>query len=133
MRIPRVYGARYCPTNMTHLNKTCFVAAVALVLAIPLAGFAKGTLGFEARITSSGFFHPTLEAVSVLAVVPGSAAATAGMRPGDRIVEVDGRPIKGASAEKMAARLDNARPGQHLEFTVERGSELLSLDLVVGH
>src|SRR5690606_25833788 len=46
------------------------------------------------------------DAVRLAAVTPGSPAARAGLRGGDRLLGVDGQPIEGGDG---AARLDHAR------------------------
>jgi regulator of sigma E protease len=51
--------------------------------------------------------------------VPGKPAAVAGLMAGDRIVAIDGAPVR--SPGDVAA-ITNARPGVPTVFTVERGS-----------
>lgn len=65
--------------------------------------------------------------VAIAGVTPGSAAAEAGVRSGDRIVAIDGAKIAGADAE---ARLDAARDaiGKHgenskMELRIVRGGQ----------
>jgi len=57
-------------------------------------------------------------------VIPGMPAHEAGMRPGDRIVAIEGEPI--ASFSEMVAMIE-PHPGEPLEFTVLRGEEELTL------
>src|SRR5438067_12587697 len=68
--------------------------------------------------------------VDILAMVgsvkPGSPAAQAGLRYGDRIVAVDGKPVEGFSALQ---EMVGSRAGQSTRFTIQRGKE--SLDTVV--
>ena len=67
--------------------------------------------------------HPT-EAAQVL---PGSAAAEAGFRQGDRLVRVDGKPIQD---QGMFIEAVQASKGQPLEVTVRRdGQELVLRDV----
>ncbi|GBE10657.1 regulator of sigma-E protease RseP [bacterium BMS3Bbin12] len=62
-------------------------------------------------------WRPAVPAV-IGRLVPGDPAATAGLRPGDRVVAVDGRAVKDWAAMAAAIR---ARPGQRMRVTVERG------------
>lgn len=116
---------------MASLRRVCIALVVALVVAASPAAAAKGKLGFQAKITISGFFHRTLKTVTVLAIAPDSPASAAGLAPGDRILKVNGEPIEGVPARKMSALVNDAKPGQHLKFAVMRGDELLVMDLVV--
>ena len=78
--------------------------AVAALLALPITRQAQaqqvpGTFGFAIDVDGEGFFlNPTLRTVTIKSVVPGRPAATAGIKPGDQIVEVEGRPVLGAKA-----------------------------------
>lgn len=60
----------------------------------------------------------------VVEVVAGTDAATMGIRPGDRILDIDGRPVADMQAI-MAAFAQNTGP--RIAFVVQRGSERLSL------
>lgn len=57
--------------------------------------------------------------LEVLAAMPGTPAARAGLRVGDRIVAVDGRTLADGSADQAAARL-RGEPGSAIALTVER-------------
>ena len=57
-------------------------------------------------------------------VVPGSAAAAAGLRPGDRIVSVDGRS---GAPEDLAAAIRESE-GRPITVTIERGGEQQALE-----
>ncbi len=59
----------------------------------------------------------------VTAVVPGSPAEEGGIRPGDRIVAVDGRRYR--VAEQFTDHVQNAG-ARELEFTIERGGETVT-------
>jgi serine protease Do len=60
-------------------------------------------------------------ALMVNGITPGSPAAEAGFRLGDRIVALDGRPITGLEA--LSRAVEDAPVGQEFTVTVERGGE----------
>ena len=88
------------------LRRTVLLTITAL-LAFPIARHAQaepvpGTFGFAIDVDGEGFFlNPTLKTVTIKSVVPGRPAATAGIKPGDQIVEVEGRPVLGAKAREL--------------------------------
>jgi hypothetical protein len=66
----------------------------------------------------------------VRAVVPGSGAANAGLRPGDRIVGV-GSTIVRTPAEAGRA-LQTQRIGQSVSYLIERGARLTEHEVLLG-
>lgn len=58
------------------------------------------------------------------AVVPGGAAETAGLRPGDVVTAIDGRTIDSFSELQRATAASGGRP---MTLAVQRGTETLSL------
>jgi regulator of sigma E protease len=60
-------------------------------------------------------------------VAPGSAAAAAGLQPGDRIVALNGRGVQRAGEVIRGVRL--LPDGQPLVLSVERGGQRLELRL----
>ncbi len=70
----------------------------------------------------------------VYLVVAGSAAAKAGVRCGDRITAIDGRPV--GTATQVGTAIDGRRPGQAVTVTVRRtashGSSTLHLRATLG-
>jgi len=87
----------------------------------------RGFLGIQLRRTTAGS-----ESLGVLvaSVVPGSPADSAGFRTGDRILAVEGQEAH--SADELTAMVRATRPGESIEVTVLRGSEILPLRAVVG-
>lgn len=67
--------------------------------------------------------------VEVVQVSPGSAAAAAGLRAGDRVLAIAGETIL---QTRDVARLIEPRAGVRTPIEVRRGSEVLTLDAVPG-
>ncbi|MFE1265217.1 trypsin-like peptidase domain-containing protein [Streptomyces albogriseolus] len=63
-------------------------------------------------------------------VSTGGPGAKAGIRPGDVITEVDGRPVR--SGEELIVKTRAHRPGDRLELTLERDGEERTVSLVLG-
>ena len=61
------------------------------------------------------------EAPKVTAVSDGSPAASAGLRVGDEIVEIDGEPV--GSGDDLRSELEEREPGTKVTVTVVRGGE----------
>jgi serine protease Do len=72
----------------------------------------------------------TAEGVVVAAVEPDSAAATAGLQPGDVVVEIDRQPVRTvADFDRLA---QGATPERPLTFRIERGGASLYVALTPG-
>jgi serine protease Do len=69
------------------------------------------------------------EAPVVGSVRPASPAAKSGIRAGDTIVEVDGRPI--ARTIDLSAAINRRYAGDTLQFKVRRGQETLARDVAI--
>jgi hypothetical protein len=63
--------------------------------------------------------------VQVVDVVAGSPAEEAGLKPGDLMVEIDGRQV--FSADEVARLVGSRRPGDAITVTVERDGDTLDL------
>ena len=77
-------------------------------------------LGFD-------FWYPTVPAV-VGTILPESPAERAGLRPGDRIIEVNGEPV--ADFPALVQRVQPS-PGRTLRVTLERGDDRITLPIEV--
>ncbi|SDJ90921.1 S1C family serine protease [Billgrantia gudaonensis] len=94
----------------------------------------RGWLGIEAQemtpelAASFGLNAP--QGVVIAGVVPDGPAARANLRPGDVLLEVDGRPI--LDARVVMSDIAAIEPGAELPLTVVRGGETLSVTLEVG-
>jgi len=70
---------------------------------------------------------PEVSGVLVVRVVPNSPAATAGVRRGDVILQVDGQPI--TTAEQLQSVVEDSRLGQVLQIKVQRGAQTQQLSV----
>ncbi|MEH2057004.1 MAG: HhoA/HhoB/HtrA family serine endopeptidase [Nostoc sp.] len=70
---------------------------------------------------------PEVNGVFVIRVVPNSPAASAGVRRGDVILQVDGKAI--TSAEQLQNFVEDSRLGQVLQVKVQRGNQTQQLSV----
>jgi S1-C subfamily serine protease len=107
---------------------------VALVLSVvSFAAPAKGRLGFGVAVATDGYFSTTLAQVKVDSVHPGSPSEKAGLKAGDLIIELNGKPIKGASGLVLKKTLARVEPGDHVVLKVLRAvQDVLVIDIVAG-
>ncbi|ASC71304.1 Putative serine protease HhoA [Halomicronema hongdechloris C2206] len=70
---------------------------------------------------NAGFMLPEVNGVLIVQVMANTPAATAGLRRGDVIVEVDGEPV--TAADELQQRVENSRVGQALQVGVRRGQQ----------
>ncbi|BAZ02199.1 peptidase S1 and S6 chymotrypsin/Hap [Tolypothrix tenuis PCC 7101] len=70
---------------------------------------------------------PEVNGVLVMRVVPNSPAASAGIRRGDVIVQIDGQAI--TTAEQLQNVVENSRLGQVLQLKVQRGNQTQQLSV----
>ncbi len=94
----------------------------AIVVAGPLANFVLAIVIFAAIFT---FYGKQLTSARVDAVQPGSAAATAGLAPGDLVVAIDGSPVETFSDMQ---RVVGSSAGKTLAITVDRAGKTVVLD-----
>jgi regulator of sigma E protease len=96
---------------------------VAIVFAGPAVNFIFAAVVWAILFAVVGV--PAHQA-AVGSVSPGSAAAAAGLRAGDRIVEIDGTPITWFEELRSIVR---ANPGRRLSFLVRRGQVTLTMPI----
>ena len=93
----------------------------AIVAAGPFANFLLAIVIFAAIFTLYGRQTTTAR---VDAVQPDSAAAAAGLKPGDVVLAIDGRPIESFSDMQ---RVVSASAGRTLTFRIDRGGAPITL------
>ena len=116
---------------MSSLSRALIVTLLVALSAPALA--AQDDFGFRTETSTTRILSPRLNRVVVTEVTPGSAAAVAGLQPGDVVLERNGHRVSGVSARDMAAGLE-VNPGQHLHLTVRHpGTGVAALTLTRGH
>jgi S1-C subfamily serine protease len=121
------------------------VAGIGLGLAVPMDDHSRqilGSLMHEGRVRraflgvvgGSRPLPPRLagevgrrQGLEVVQLLDGSPAAAAGVRPGDLILDLDGRPIEGVG--DLQRMLDGQAVGRRMGVRVARDGHLLNLDL----
>jgi regulator of sigma E protease len=93
------------------------VLAVAIFAALFMALSGSYRLGFELRGTSDNV------TATINRVLPDSPAEAAGLRAGDRVVQINGTPVDGDSIRSTI----QASEGRPLRLTVARGGETVQL------
>jgi S1-C subfamily serine protease len=87
----------------------------------PEDSLVPGTVGVLVRDNAG--------AVLVSAVRPGSAAAAAGVQPGDQVEKLNGAPV--ASAREFYRRVLDIPPGSVVKLELRRGERLEAIELPV--
>ncbi len=96
-----------------------------VVLAGPAANFIAAILIFAAFFTFAGF--PSTPS-KVTEIQQGSAAAAAGLQPGDRIVSIAG---KATARFEDVQKIVMIRPGEAVDMVVDRNSKTLTLPVTL--
>jgi len=79
---------------------------------------------------NSAFTVPEVNGVIVVRVLPNTPAATAGIRRGDVITQIDGETI--TKAEQLQSLVENSKLGQNLRVEVMRGAQKKILQVRPG-
>lgn len=91
----------------------------------------EGRLGFTVDFSADRTaLDARLKRVVVTEVAPASAAARAGMRQGDVLEQLDGKPLAGSSARRFFDTLGKVAPGQRVVLVVAREGTSVPLVLV---
>jgi hypothetical protein len=70
--------------------------------------------------------------LTIAAVDPQGPAKPAGLRPGDRVVTIDGSPVTGLLPSPAITLARNHRPGTTLTLGIERGGTPMTIKIVVA-
>jgi S1-C subfamily serine protease len=121
------------------------VAGIGLGLAVPIDDHSRRILGslmhdgrvrraFLGVVGGSRPLPPRLagevgrrQGLEVVQLLDGSPAAAAGVRPGDLILDLDGRPVEGVG--DLQRLLDGEAVGRRMDVRVARAGNLLNLGL----
>ncbi len=76
------------------------------------------------------FLVPEITGVLVVRVLPNTPAASAGMRRGDVIVQIEEQPIN--TADQVQNLVENSRVGQILRMKLQRGNQTASIGVSTG-
>jgi len=94
----------------------------------------RGWIGVEPNDLSpelaQTFGVQVTQGVLITGVLQGGPAALAGIRPGDVIVQVAGRPTHNVA--QLLTAVAALKPGNAAPFAVQRGTELLEISVVSG-
>jgi regulator of sigma E protease len=117
--------ARMTPTERQGAFQTKPLSArAAIVAAGPIANFLLAIIIFALTFTVVGV-HVTAPRVDEL--VPDGPAATAGFRPGDLILRIDGQPIESFADMQ---RIVSASADRELTFEINRGGTVVTLSAI---
>lgn len=106
-------------------NKKTVLQRISVIFAGPLMNFFLAILLLAVIFIFYGV--PDIPTTRVQDTLPGKPAAAAGIKPGDVIVEIDGKKID--SWEQLSKTV-GASPGRQLDIVVERNRERLSFMMV---
>src|SRR5271167_1636087 len=101
-----------------------------LIAASFIACFLVGFVYLPLKLPEATGIHPGFGDFQVASVTPGSPGDTAGVKPGDRIVNVDGRVVQ--TQGEVASALSNTRFDHAVSIVVLRGSREVHLQLTLN-
>ncbi len=104
-------------------------AAAGPAVAVPAPGTSGAPQGRRVSFGTMPDFAFEGPGVKVEAVVPGSPAEKAGVKPGDVLLKLDGTAV--ASLRDYSERLKAARPGQTVRATLRRDGKELDVDVTL--
>ncbi len=123
---------------MARMTRRNVMVAASWVLAMPRTALAQddpkpGSFGFSIDVDGEGFFlNPTLKSVTIKSVVPGRPAFDAGIKAGDQVLQVEGKPVAGAKARDLEPHMKK-NVGEKLNLRLRRPSgEVYSVTLVAA-
>lgn len=91
---------------------------------LPASMFSSVNESLEGEFDGIGIvFNASTDTITVLSVIPQGPSAKAGVRPGDRIVKIDGRNVAGQKIpQDSMVRLMRGPRGSHVKLSVKRAS-----------
>jgi S1-C subfamily serine protease len=90
----------------------------------------RAFLGVSARTQADGGNSEVGTGAEIVSVEPGSAAADAGLRPGDVVTAVGDRPV--TTSTELTAAVRSKAPGEEVSLTVRRGSGTQKVEVTLG-
>ena len=94
----------------------------------------RGWIGVEPRELTPEFVEnfklPVAQGVLITGVLQDGPASKGGMRPGDVVVSVAGRPV--ASTAQLLSAVAQLKPGAEAALGVQRGAQAVSLSVTVA-
>ena len=118
--------------RLLHLDRRLWLRAQTVALAVVVLALLFAQLVFQNRLAARrigvtlGDATPGLD---IETVSPDGPGARGGLRAGDRVLAVNGRPIADEGAYQVAAR---DLPGGAVAFVVDRGGQRLVLQIAPG-
>ena len=100
---------------------------------IPAKMFAEVNESLEGEFDGIGIvFNASTDTITVLSVIPKGPSSEAGVRPGDRIVKIDGRTVAGQKIpQDSMVRMMRGKRGTRVKLGVKRASldELVDIEV----
>jgi Do/DeqQ family serine protease len=94
----------------------------------------RGWVGVEIQEVTpelaEAFRLPSTSGALIAGIMRGSPADKAGVKPGDLLVAIDGKPVKDAQA--MLGLIANLAPGQRAQFALRREGKAVELPITIG-
>jgi putative serine protease PepD len=90
----------------------------------------RAFLGVRAQNATDGENRSVGTGAEVVSVEPGSAAAEAGLQPGDVVTAVGDRPV--TTSTELTAAIRSKAPGEDVELTVRRGDQTRTAEVTLG-
>jgi S1-C subfamily serine protease len=90
----------------------------------------RAFLGVSARTAVDDDIREVGTGAEVVEVEPGSAAADAGIQPGDVIIAVGERPV--TTSTELTAAIRSQAPGEEVTLTVRRGDRTATVEVTLG-
>jgi len=116
------YGWTFVPSVIAAVGDAVELAPIKISKRRVTKDEAAGDFGYSFKQSEPGA-DPLQRRLVVALVRPGSAAATAGLKPGDEIVGVDGQDVTGGNSYLLGS-LTQVPPGTVVNFTLASGATL---------